>query len=121
MNLQAGFLNLKTLVVVILTLVCLGMFGINVEEDVAGNEDVRDNVSYVWTGAINFWDRYLAGPADYIWNEVLVGLIWESFIINMQALRNGEAATNFELQGDLPYQSIPSYIDGYQPYQPITN
>lgn len=119
MNLQAGFIRLKTLVVIILILVALGMFGVNVEEDVAGNEDVQDNVSYVWTGVVNFWDRYLAGPADYIWNDVFVDLIWESFIVNMQALRNGESATNFDIQGDLPYQSIPEYIDGYTLYQPV--
>jgi hypothetical protein len=118
MNLQAGFIRLKTLVVIILILVALGMFGVNVEEDVAGNEDVQDNVSYVWTGVVNFWDRYLAGPADYIWNDVFVDLIWESFIVNMQSVRNGNSATNFELQGELPYESIPSYIDGYTPYQP---
>ena len=64
MNLQAGFIRLKTLVVIILILVALGMFGVNVEEDVAGNEDVQDNVSYVWTGVGNIWDRYWAGPAD---------------------------------------------------------
>lgn len=119
MNLQAGFIRLQTLVIIILILVALGMFGVNVEEDVAENENVQDNVSYVWTGAVNFWNRYLAEPADYVWNDVFVGLIWDSFVINMQQIRSGESATNFELQGELPYQSIPNYIDGYEPYQPI--
>jgi hypothetical protein len=117
MNLQAGFIRLKTLVIIILILVLLGMFGVNVEEDVAGNEDVQENVSYVWTGVANFWDRYLADPSDYIWNDVFVDLIWGSFIVNMQAIRSGESATNFELQGELPYPSIPEIIDGYTPYQ----
>ena len=97
----------------------LGEVHDGVEKPWPGNEDVQDNVSYVWTGVVNFWDRYLAGPADYIWNDVFVDLIWESFIVNMQALRNGESATNFDMQGDLPYQSIPQYIDGYTPYQPV--
>lgn len=114
MNLKAGFISLKTLVIIVLIIITLGFFGINIEEDVAGNEDVQDNVSYVWTGVVNFWDRYLSGPADYIWNDVFIDLIWESFIVNMQSLRNGESPTNFELQGDLPYTNIPDYIDGYQ-------
>ncbi len=121
MNLQAGFIRLKTLVIIILIIVALGMFGINIEEDVAGNEDVQHNVSYVWTGVVNFWDRYLAGPADYIWNDIFVDLIWDSFILNMQRLRDGQSPTDFNLQGDLPYQTIPEYIDGYTPYQPIQN
>mgnify|MGYP001183193309 FL=1 len=121
MNLQAGFIRLKTLVIIILILVALGMFGVNVEEDVVGNEDVQHNVSYVWTGVVNFWDRYLAGPADYIWNDIFVDLIWDSFILNMQRLRDGQSPTDFNLQGDLPYQTIPEYIDGYTPYQPIQN
>lgn len=111
---KRGFIRIQTLVIIVLILVALGMFGINVEEDVAGNEDVQDNVSYVWTGVTNFWDQYLAGPADYLWNDVFVGLIWESFIINMQSLRNGESPTNFELQDDLPYQSMPDYVDNYE-------
>ncbi len=119
MNLQAGFIRLQTLVLVILILVGLGMFGINIEEDVAQNEDVQDNVSYVWTGAVNFWNQYLAEPARHLWNDIFVGLIWDSFMLNMQRLREGQSPTSFELQGDLPYQSLPSYIDSYQPYQPI--
>ncbi|MEZ4103633.1 MAG: hypothetical protein R3B55_03765 [Candidatus Paceibacterota bacterium] len=114
MNLQAGFIRLKTLVIVILILVALGLFGVNVEEDVVENEEVQNNVSYVWTGVVNFWERYLAGPADYLWNDIFVDLIWESFIVNMQSIRNGQSATNFQLQGDLPYPSIPEIIDGYQ-------
>lgn len=119
MNLQAGFIRLKTLVIIILILVILGMFGINVERDVAGNEDVQGNISYVWAGTVSFWDNYLARPASYLWNDIFVSLIWESFIVNMQNLRNGQSATDFSLQGDLPYQSIPSYVDNYTPYQPI--
>lgn len=114
MNLQAGFIRLKTLVIIILILVLLGMFGVNVEEDVAGNENVQENVSYVWTGVLGFWNQYLSGPASYLWNDIFVDLIWGSFIVNMQALRNGESATNFELQGNLPYPSIPEIIDNYQ-------
>lgn len=114
MHLQSGFVTLKTLVIVILVLVALGMFGINVEEDVAGNEDVQDNVSYVATGVVGFWNRYLAEPARFLWNDVFVGLIWESFIVNMQRLRNGETPSDFNLQGQLPYPSIPEYVDSYQ-------
>jgi len=119
MNLQAGFIRLRTIVIIILILVALGLFGVNVEEEIVENEEVQNNVSYVWTGVVSFWDRYLSDPAEYLWNDVFVGLIWDSFIINMQALRNGQSATNFDLQGDLPYPSIPDYIDGYTPYQAI--
>lgn len=113
MNLKSGFISLKTLVIIILVLVILGMMGVNVEQDIAGNEEVQNNVSYVWTGVKNFWNRYLAGPASYLWNDVFVGLIWESFIVNMQSLRSGQSPSNFELQGDLPYPSIPEIIDNY--------
>ena len=118
MNLQAGFIRLKTLVIIILILVILGLLGINVERDIVENEEVQNNTSYVWSGVVEFWDRYLAGPADYIWNDIFRNLIWDSFILNMQRLRNGQTPSDFSLQGDLPYQSIPNYIDGYTPYQP---
>lgn len=121
MNLQAGFIRLRTLVIIILILVALGLFGINVERDVVENEEVQNNVSYVWTGVVSFWDRYLAGPADYLWNDIFVGLIWDSFILNMQRLRNGQTPSDFTLQGDLPYGSVPNYIDGYTPYGTVQN
>lgn len=113
MNLQSGFISLKTLVIIILILVILGMMGINVEEDIAGNEEVQNNVSYVWSGVVSVWNNYLIGPASYLWNDVFVGLIWEGFIVNMQALRDGQSPTNFELQSNLPYPSVPEIIDNY--------
>lgn len=108
-----GFINIKTLVIIIIILVILGLAGVSVEDDIVENEGVQENTSYVATGVVYVWDTYLKGPASYLWNDIFVDLIWESFIVNMQALRNGDTATNFELQGDLPYPSLGEYVDNY--------
>ncbi len=108
-----GFINIRNLVVVIIILVILGLSGVSVEEDIVQNEGVQENTSYVLSGVLNIWNNYLAGPFMFLWQDVFVELIWESFILNMQRLRNGETPTDFSLQSDLPYPSVPEYIDSY--------
>lgn len=106
-----GFITVKTILWVVAILVVLGLLGISVEEDIVENEGVQENTSYVWSGVSEVWNDYLAEPLGYLWNDIFVGLLWESFIVNMQALRNGEMPVNFELQGDLPYPTLGEFLD----------
>lgn len=110
-----GFINIRNLVIIVIILVILGLSGVSVEEDIVENEGVQENTSYVLTGVQNVWNNYLAQPFMFLWNDIFVELIWESFIVNMQALRNGDTPTNFDLQNELPYTNVPDLIDNYRP------
>lgn len=104
---------IRLLVVAILLLVILGLLGVSVQHDVVENPGVQENTSYVGTGIATFFTTYLAAPFDFLWNDVFVGILWNTFVENMERLRNGEPPTYFNgaTQGVIP--SIPQIIDDY--------
>ncbi len=112
-NGMPGFINVRTLVVVILILVTLGLLGVSVEDDIVANPDVQENTSYVWEGVSHIWQTYLAGPASFILNDVIVGILWEGFRLNMERLQNGESPTDFYSMDTSSIPSIPDLISEY--------
>lgn len=56
----------------------------------------QDNFNYVGGASRSLWDRYLKGPASYLWNDVFIDIFWQSFINNMERIRDGQP-TDFEL------------------------
>lgn len=112
-----GFINIRTLVIVILILVVLGLMGVSVQHDVVENPHVQENTSYVASGVAYVWNTYLAGPAHFLWHDVFVDIIWHAFVENMGRLRDGEPPTYFDTPtGNIP--SIPNLIDEYNQNHP---
>ena len=108
-----GFITIRNLVILIIILVILGLAGVNVEEDVVGNETVQENTSYVWNGAVYVWNTYLTGPASFIWNEIIVGILWEGFRLNMERLQNGQTPTDFSSMDTSSIPNVPDLIRNY--------
>lgn len=108
-----GFINIRTLVVIIILLVILGLMGVSVENDIVENEQVQENTSYVWSGVVYAWDTYLAGPARFIWNDVIVGILWEGFRLNMERLQNGQTPTDFSSMDTSGIPNVPDLIRDY--------
>lgn len=104
---------IKILTIIILVLVVLGLLGVSVQHDVVENEGVQENVSYVSTGAIGFWNTYLSQPAQWLWQELIVGILWETFTRNMGRLRDGQTPTDFTNPHLDDWPSIPQLIDNY--------
>lgn len=109
-----GFINIRTLVIVIIILVILGLAGVSVQHDIVENEGVQENTSYVWSGVVYVWDTYLAGPASFLWNDVFVGIIWQAFLNNMQLLQNGQTPTDFNSVDTSAVPTFQDWIDGQQ-------
>ena len=99
MNNQGGFI--KTIVLIIVIILILGYFDISVRS-IVEKESVRDNFSYVWNHLKSFWYKYLAGPADYFWNDFVVDLLWESFIENLERIKGGQDTTLMEASPWVP-------------------
>ena len=108
-----GFINIRTLAIVILILVVLGLLGVSVEHDIVEDPGVQENTSYVWEGVTYVWQTYLAGPFNFVWNEVIVGILWEGFRINMERLQNGQAPTDFSSMDTSSIPNIPDLIENY--------
>lgn len=113
-----GFINIRTLAIVILILVVLGLLGVSVEHDIVEDPGVQENTSYVWEGVTYVWQTYLAGPFNFVWNEVIVGILWEGFRINMERLQNGQSPTDFSSMDTSSIPSIPDLIDDYNQNHP---
>lgn len=104
---------IKILVIIILILVALGLMGVSVQHDVVENPGVQENVSYVSTGALGFWNTYLSQPAQWLWQELIVGILWETFARNMGRLRDGETPTDFTNPHLNDWPTVPGLIDQY--------
>jgi hypothetical protein len=111
---------IKVLVIIVLILVVLGLMGVNVKHDVVENQEVHNNVSYVWNGVVNIWNNYLAGPAEFIWQEIFVNILWKAFITNMQRLIDGEPPTDFTTDSEA-IPSIPDWLNQYNQDHPLTD
>jgi hypothetical protein len=104
---------IKTLVVIVLILVGLGLMGVSVEHDIVDNPAVEENVSYVSVGATSLWNRYLAEPARWVWQELIVNILWETFVRNMERLRDGQTPTDFTNEHLQDWPTVPGMIDQY--------
>jgi hypothetical protein len=88
--LQAGFINLRWIIIGIVALV-IGSYFFNFSvQSAVEDEQTQENFSYIGGHLQNFWDEHLSDPVDYLWNNVFLGLIWGAFTSNMQNLQNGE-------------------------------
>lgn len=89
---------IKYLIFIIGILLVLSYFGITLQgivESPAG----QSNLSYVQKGVLYVWDNYLAKPLNYLYNEIFIELLWKSFLINLNRVKNGEP---LEIEGWAP-------------------
>ncbi len=74
---QGGFIKLIILLVIVL--IVLGYLGFNVE-NILNSPTVSGNLHYVWNLGVTFWNRFLVLPATWIWNKIVVGLVWNNLV-----------------------------------------
>jgi len=92
-NKKKGFIRL--LVIIIILILVLSYFSINIKS-VVESPTSQSNFSYVWGLISTTWNKYLAGPASYLWNDIFKDILWASFVNNMERVRDGKP-TDFEL------------------------
>lgn len=74
-NNHTGFVQL--IVMLVIVLIVLGYFGFNIEK-ILKSPMVSGNLSYVWNLAVTFWNNFLVGPATFVWDKIIVELIWNN-------------------------------------------
>jgi len=83
---------LRLIIFIIIVIAVLSYFNFNIrnffESDV-----VRNNFGYIWNFVKYVWNNFLARPAKYLWNDVFIDLIWNSFIENLQRFKQGQGPT----------------------------
>ncbi len=66
---------------------------------VVESESSQENFGYVKGEATSVWDKYLKGPANYLWHDVWINIFWRAFIENMERLRDGKST---EIEQNVP-------------------
>ena len=79
----------------IILILVLSYFGISIRA-VVESPEAQDNIEYVEGGTRSLWNDYLKEPAEYLWNDIFINIFWESFISNMERLKDGQS-TDFEI------------------------
>ncbi|MEI6420143.1 MAG: hypothetical protein WCO30_00785 [bacterium] len=75
---KQGFV--KMVILLIIGLLVLSYLGIDLRSTVESQQN-KENFSYVWGYTHAFWDKYLAGPADWIWQNIIIDIVWEKGIL----------------------------------------
>ncbi|NOY35599.1 MAG: hypothetical protein GXP44_01610 [bacterium] len=83
---------IKLIIFTIAVIIILSYFNISLRAIIDGNA-FQDNFSFVWNSVKSGWNKYLVGPADYLWNDIFIDLIWDSFTDNLEKIKNGDDTT----------------------------
>ena len=97
-NKQSGFI--KFIVIIIIAIIILSYFGFDLRSIVEAPE-TQENIGYVWGGVVYIWENWLAGPISYLWNDIFIDLLWDSFIENLERIKGGETTTITELAPEI--------------------
>jgi hypothetical protein len=73
----------KMIIVIVVALLILSYFGLNLR-NIANAPTTQDNFGYVWGIVTDIWNNYLAKPATYVWNEIIIKYIWEPIMNNLK-------------------------------------
>ena len=92
---QRGISILGAVILFVIILVILGYFDISVKS-VVEKPETQENLNYVRGGVMGIWDKYLAKPASYLWNDVWLPYFWRPFIDNMGRIRD-KMPTDYDL------------------------
>lgn len=68
---------IKAIILIIIALIILGWFGFDVQS-IIESDRVQKNLHYVWGIVVSVWDNYLAAPVIWVWDKIIVGMVWES-------------------------------------------
>lgn len=93
-NKQSGFI--KLVLIIIIAIIILSYFGFNLRAIVESPE-TQGNLGYVWGLLVGTWDNYLAKPVLYLWNDIFIDLMWNSFVDNLERIKAGDPSTIEEL------------------------
>jgi len=98
-NKQKGFF--KIIILVIIAIIILSYFGFDLRAIIESPE-TQGNLGYVWGLVVTVWNNYLSGPILYLWNDIFIDLLWDSFIDNMNRLKNHQTTTIEDLAPQVP-------------------
>ena len=80
---------MRLVVIIIIAIAILSYFRVDIRSLVE-SQSFRDNFGFVWDWLLSIYNNFLARPVSYIWNEIIVKLLWNSFIENLERIKGGD-------------------------------
>ena len=87
MQTNRGFI--KWIIIIVVALLILSYYGFSLR-NLIDSPVTQDNIHYVATSTVSVWDKYLKQPANYVWNDVFIDLIWTPAIDNLTKIKNNQ-------------------------------
>ena len=79
---------IKYIIIGLIAIIVLSFFGYDLK-DIVESPLAQKNLEYSKDGVVHVWDKYLKGPLSYLWNNIFIGVIWNSFMNNLGRLNAG--------------------------------
>ncbi|MEI7480447.1 MAG: hypothetical protein WCJ59_02355 [bacterium] len=77
-NPQSGII--KWIIIFVIALLILSYLGFDLKSTVE-SQTTQSNFGYVWGYTHAFWDKYLVGPASWIWNNIVIDIVWDKLFL----------------------------------------
>ena len=95
-NTNRGFI--KWIIIIVIALLILSYYGFSLKS-LVDSPTTQDNFSYAATTTVSFWNKYLERPANYLWNDVFIDLIWNPAIDNLSKIKSNQPT---DIQNNTP-------------------
>jgi hypothetical protein len=77
-NPQGGFV--KLIIILVIAILVLSYLGFDLKSIVESQQNQK-NFGYVGAYISAFWTKYMKGPATWIWDNIMVKIVWEKCIL----------------------------------------
>ncbi len=82
----------KWIIIILIAVIVLSYFGFDLRSIIEADQ-TQGNLGYLWGLGVITWDKYLSQPILYFWHNIFIDLIWETFVENMERIKNGQPTT----------------------------
>lgn len=82
--------SIKWIVIIILALIVGSYFFDFSLKDAIEDEQTQENFDYVEEHSKRVYNNYLAKTVSYLWNDIFLDLLWDSFTENLEKIKEGK-------------------------------
>ncbi len=75
---KGGIIKILLIIITIIILVSF-MFNFSIQNAIE-NEQTQENFGYIWTNITHVYITYISPAVNYIWNEIIIKIIWNNLI-----------------------------------------
>jgi hypothetical protein len=83
---------IKTIILIIISLIILGIVGLDLEK-MLQKPTVQNNLDYGKGFVTIVWENYLKKPVMYIWDKIIIGIMWRTFSEGVDRVNNKDQSS----------------------------